>query len=171
MRVLRAAIVLLSSIIYLSLVFRLTEQTFWSHGLGDWLDPYFLNYLLEHWYHSARGFTDPVSPPMFFPARGTLGYSHGLVLYAPVYLAVRPFLHPFQAYSVTLLLVLEAGVLCLYLLFRKALALSFIESLFLTAFFVTSPNVMSGVLGVWSQRASVFLIPPVALLVLVSVLL
>ena len=46
--------------------------------------------------------------------------------------------------------------------------LSFIESLLLTTFFFTSQNVINGSVGVWSQRASVFLVPPILLLALVS---
>jgi hypothetical protein len=164
----RASIVLVLSVSYFAHVFRLPEDTVLKFGLGDWVDPYFINYLLEHWYHSVWGFTDPSSPPMYFPARGTLGYSHGLVLYAPFYLAVRPFLHPFQAYSLTLFLILVTGTLCLYLVFRRFIRLGFIESLLLSAFFISSRNVINGATGVWSQRASVFLIPPILLLVLIS---
>jgi hypothetical protein len=51
---------------------------------------------------------------MYFPAQGTLGYLHGLILYVPFYMAARAFLHPFQAYNVTLLFVLEIGILSLY---------------------------------------------------------
>src|SRR6266508_2655750 len=144
-----------ASLAWLSHVFQLTRETFWSTGLGDWIDPYFINFLLEHWYSSVRHLTDPMSPPMFFPVRGTLGYSHGLVLFAPFYLLVRPFAHPFQAYSLALCLVMLTGILSLYAILRKFLALSFLESFLLTAFFATSANVVSGILGVWSQRASV----------------
>ena len=44
---------------------------------------------------------------MYFPAHGTLGYSHGLIGYAPFYILARPFLHPFQAAALTLFLVIE----------------------------------------------------------------
>jgi hypothetical protein len=167
-RLARASIVLVLSLFYLSSIFQLTHDAFWQAGLGDWMDPYFINFLLEHWYHSVWNMTDPASPSMFFPVRGTLGYSHGLILYAPFYMAVRPFLHPFQAYGLTIFLVMETGITCLYSICRKFLGLSFIESLLLSAYFMTSLNVTSGFLGVWSQRASVFLIPPILLLLLVS---
>ena len=153
---------------YLGYVFNIVHTTFWNAGLGDWIDPYFINYLLEHWYHAVSTFSDPSSPPMFFPAHGTLGYSHGLILYAPFYIAVRPFLHPFQAYSLSLFLLIETGIICLYVIFRRFFGLSFIESLLLTTFFFTSQNVINGTVGVWSQRASVFLVPPILLLGLVS---
>lgn len=168
MSAVHAGVALVASAAYLSSVFRLRDSVFWTTGLGDWIDPYFINYLLEHWHHSFWQMTDPASPPMYYPARGTLGYSHGLVLYVPFYLVLRLLFHPFQAYNLTLFLVLEVGALCLFLVFRRSLALSFLESFLLTAFFVTSPNVVNGYIGVWSQRASVFLIPPILLLAVTS---
>lgn len=168
MRLVSASILLAVSLSFLSRAFQLSLATFWDSGMGDWMDPYFINALLEHWYRSVLSGTDPSSPPMYFPTRHTLGYSHGLVLYAPFYLPLRPFLHPFQAYNLTLFVVLEIGIVCLYVLFRKFFRLSFIESLLLTAFFFTSQNVVNGPISVWSQRASVFLIPPILLILLVS---
>ena len=168
-KVSRAAILLVVSLSYLSYVFQIFHRTFWTSGLGDWIDPYFINYLLEHWYHSISTFSDPVSPPMYYPVQKTLGYSHGLILYAPFYVAVRPFFHPFQAYSLSLFIVMETGILGLYVIFRKFFELSFIESLLLTVFFFTSPNVINKSVGVWSQRASVFLIPPILVILLVSI--
>jgi hypothetical protein len=167
-RLARASIVVAVSALYFACVFRLPDDTLLRSGLGDWVDPYFINFLLEHWHHSIWSLADATSPPMYFPVRGTLGYSHGLILYVPFYMAVRPFLHPFQAYNLTLFLVLETGALCLYLIFRKFVGLGFVESLLLSAFFFSSPNVINGGTGVWSQRASVFLIPPVLLAALVS---
>jgi hypothetical protein len=160
--------VLALSLLYFSSVFQLYSATPLHSGLGDWIDPYFINYLLEHWYRSFLSFTDPASPPMYFPARGTLGYSHGLILYAPFYAAARLFLHPFQAYTVSLFLVMEAGCLCLYVLLRKFLRLGFFEALILTIFFVSSRNVLQASIAVWSQRASVFLLPIILLIVLTT---
>jgi hypothetical protein len=167
-KVSHVAIVLVVSLSYLSYVFQIFHHIFWTFGLGDWIDPYFINYLLEHWYHSISTFSDPVSPPMYYPVQKTLGYSHGLILYAPFYVAVRPFFHPFQAYSLSLFIVMESGILGLYVIFRKFFELSFMESLLLTVFFFTSPNVINKSIGVWSQRASVFLIPPILAIVLGS---
>jgi glycerol uptake facilitator-like aquaporin len=167
-RLIHASIVLALSVSYFAYVLRLHDRTFLTSGLGDWIDPYFINYLLEHWHHSVWTLADPSSPPMYFPVRRTLSYSHGLILYAPFYVAVRSFLDPFQAYNVTLFLVMETGAVCLYLIFRKFLRLAFIESLLLSAFFFTSANVINGGTGVWSQRASVFLIPPILLMALVA---
>ena len=167
-RLARGSIVLALAAWYVSSVFQLSGP-FWNAGLGDWMDPYFINYLLEHWHRSVWTLADPSSPPMFHPAGRTLGYSHGLILYAPVYVAVRPFLHPFQAYNVTLFLVVLGGTLALYAVLRRFLRLSFVESLLLAALFATSANISNGFLGVWSQRASVFLIPPIMWLTLASI--
>jgi hypothetical protein len=147
--------------LYLCLAFRLFEHTFWTTGLGDWWDPYFINFLLEHWYQSGLRFTDPTTPPMFFPVEGTLGYSHGLILYVPFYVLARLFLHPFQAYNMALFTVMGSGVLCLYAFLRRFVHLTFAESLLVTLFFLTSSNVMGPWIGIWSQRASVFLVPAI----------
>ncbi|CAN5785071.1 hypothetical protein BH18ACI5_BH18ACI5_20400 [soil metagenome] len=167
-RFLRASVLLVFSLGFLGTVFHVAGSSFWTGGIGDWMDPYFINYLLEHWHHSLWTLSDPFSPPIYFPAVRTLGYSHGLVLFAPFYMLVRPFLHPFQAYSAALFLIVETGVICLYLLLRRLFALSFLESLLLTLFFVTSLNVTNGLVGVWSQRAYVFLIPPILLTLVVA---
>ena len=105
---------------------------------------------------------------MFYPAQKTLGYSHSLILYAPFYVPVRLLFHQFQADSLSLFIVIETGLICLYVIFRRFMQLSFVESLLLTVFFFTSSNVINGTIGVWSQRASVFVVPPIALLALFS---
>ena len=165
----RAAIVLALSLAYLAYVFELSKPRAWTAGLGDWMDPYFINALLEHWYRAILDFGDPSSPPMYYPAGKTLGYSHGLILYAPFYVPLRLFLHPFQAYNFALFLVLEVGAVCLYLFFRRAMHLSFLESIVLSAFFVSSENVTNGTTSIWSQRASVFLVPPILLMMFAAV--
>src|SRR5439155_7567391 len=118
-KLLRLSAVIAVSAVYFGHIFQLPHGAFWTAGLGDWVDPYFINFLLEHWHHSLRHFADPSSPTMYFPVRGTLGYSHGLILYALFYLAVRPFMDAFQAYNVTLLLVMEIGSVSLYVIFRR----------------------------------------------------
>ena len=165
----RGATLLACSLAYLGSVFQLWGGAFWSAGIGDWMDPYFINYLLEHWYYSVKTLANPASPPMFHPAGGTLGYSHGLLLFAPFYIPARLFLHPLQAHNLTLLLVILTGILSLYVLLHRFLRATVLESALLTAFFAGSANVMNGPLGVWSQRVSVFLVPSILLLILASV--
>src|SRR5262245_53575096 len=157
-------VVMGASTLYFGHAFRLLSCTLTSFGLVDCIDPYFINSLLEHWYRSVSRLADPGSPPMFFPAAGTLGYSHGLILYAPFYLLVRPFTHPFAAYTLTLFLVMNVGAISLLGVFRRFVSLGVLESVVLVAWFVASPNVMSAYIGTWSQVASVFLVPPILLL-------
>ena len=52
-RLVNASIVLALSVSYFAYVLRLHDRTFLTSGLGDWMDPYFINYLLEHWHHSV----------------------------------------------------------------------------------------------------------------------
>ena len=152
---------------YLGYVFQVASGAPLTHGLGGWHDSYFINALLEHWYVNLLQLADLPSPPMFFPAAGTLGYSHGLILYAPFYVALRQFADPFLAHTLTIWLVMELGTVCLYLLVRRA-GLGIVASLLLTAFAVTSANIVTEGTGLWSQRASAFLIPPVLLLLSAS---
>jgi hypothetical protein len=166
-RIARGSSVLVLSLAYVSYVCRVFDPAFWNSGVGDWMDPYFINAILEHLYQSAAHLTDPSSPPMFFPAPRTLGYSHGLVLYAFYYLPVRLFVHPFVAHNLTLFLAITAGIVSLYLLLRR-LGLSFAEALLLTAFFATSANIANATMSIWSQRGSVFLIPPILVLLHLS---
>ncbi|MDP9224021.1 MAG: hypothetical protein M3P18_09215 [Actinomycetota bacterium] len=51
----------------------------------------------------------------------------------------------------SLFIVIETGILCLYVIFRKFFELTFIESLLLSVFFFTSQNVINKSVGVWSQ--------------------
>ena len=162
--VLRAVAVLGAAVAYLAFVFRLDDEQPRLSGLGDWIDPYFINGLLEHWFHVLTSFGNPASPPVFHPAPHVLGYSHGLVLFAPFYAAFRFWLHPFHAYTAAILAVILVGVGALYALLRQS-GRSFVESLALCALFSSSANVMNGATGVWTQRASVFLIPPALWLV------
>ena len=156
------------AVAFLSYTFDVFGSDFWTSGIGDWMDAYFVNGLLEHWHHSVWSGSDPSSPPIFFPARKTLGYSHTLVLYAPFYLPVRLLTHPFQAHSLALYAVMLTGIVCLYLVLRGWFRVSFVEAFLLTASFATSPNIINGGTIIWSQRASVFLIPPILLLGLFS---
>lgn len=161
------AIVVLSGA-YLDYVFRLHTGVWRRYGLGDWIDPYLINAILEQWRYSVRHFASPVSAPLFFPQRGTLGYSHSLVLYAPFYVIARVALDPLVAHTVTILAVIEFGILSLYAILRRFVLMGVVESVLLVAVFATSRNVVNGLTGVWTQRASVFLVPPILLIGLAS---
>jgi hypothetical protein len=164
----RLVLVVALPLAYFASTFRIADWKPPESGLGDWMDPYFINFLLEHWYYSISTFRDPLSPLMYFPVSGTLGYSHSLILYAPFYVVLRPFVDEFQAYTLALMLVLVTGAACLLVLFRR-LGLGLVEALALGALFVTSSNVINGGTGIWSQTASVFLIPPILTILAASV--
>ena len=153
---------------YFASAFRIADWKPPESGLGDWIDPYFINFILEHWYYSIGTFHDPMSPLMYHPVSGSLGYSHSLILYAPFYVVLRPFVDEFQAYTLALMLVLVTGSASLLVLLRRV-GLGLVEALALGALFVTSANVINDQTSVWSQTASVFLIPPILLILTASI--
>jgi hypothetical protein len=167
-RLVRGIVAVCLALAFFSSVFQIRQNGFWSAGMGDWRDPYFVNALLEHWTQSLIHFRNPISPPMFFPQEMTLGYSHGLILYAPIYAPLRLFFHPFQAYNLTLFVVMVLGTISLYALLRMHFRLTFVESVVFTAFFATSANIINGAIAAWSQRASIFLVPPALLMMVYS---
>lgn len=133
-------------------------------GLGDWIDPYFINFLLEHWYQAIGHGADPLALGIFYPGSHALGYSHSLLLFAPFYAVVRPFLHPFLADTAALALVLVTGSVSLFVVFRRGLRLTLVEAVVTSAFFWTSANAVNGSTGIWEQRASIFLVPTIAVI-------
>lgn len=159
----RGLIVAAGTLLYLGYVFRAGSDQIRTLGLGDWIDPYLINGLMEHWFHVIRTGANPASPPMFHPAPHVLGYSHGLILFAPFYVVPRVFLHPFHAYTAMLFAAMAVGSMSLYALLRR-LTLTFFDAFVLSAFFLCSANVTNGTTAVWTQRASVFLIPPILLI-------
>ena len=160
---LRAAIVIGLSAWYFAGVLHLADGAWKTSGVNGWIDPYFINVILEHWRTSLLHGTSPASPPVF-PATHTLGFSHGLVLYSPFYVLARTWLPPFQAHTIALWFVMTVGTVSLYLLLRRGPKLGSVEAILLTAFFATSLNVVNGEAGAWSQRLSVFTMPPILLL-------
>ena len=164
----RLVLVVALPLAYFAAAFRIADWKPPESGLGDWIDPYFINFLLEHWYYSISTGRDPLSPLMYFPVSGSLGYSHSLILYAPFYVVLRPFVDEFQAYTLALMLVLVTGAACLLVLLRRV-GLGLVEALALGALFVTSSNVINGGTSIWSQTASVFLIPPILIILTASI--
>src|SRR5262249_8425217 len=97
-RTARGVTVLALALGYFNYVFARASGIWRTRGLGDWIDPYLINGLLEQWYYSLGRLSDPASPPMFYPAPSTLGYSCSLILYVPFYVLLRPWMHPFEAH-------------------------------------------------------------------------
>ncbi len=52
-------------------------------------DTRLIAYLCEHWYQALQGKAALLSPSMFYPAKGTLGYSDALLLFVPPYSLLR----------------------------------------------------------------------------------
>ena len=145
---------------YLAFLFHVEGLRLPSAGIGSWADPYFVNFVLEQWVHAARTLSDPASPPMYHPIRGTLGYSHSLILFAPLYIAARAGLHPFQAETFTLIVVFGAGAVSLFVMLR-VIGVRALPAAALTALVVSSPNVIHSGTETWMQRASFYLVPPI----------
>jgi hypothetical protein len=61
----------------------------WDQMYGDRGDSRLVGFLLEHWYLVLHGTDGALSPPMFYPVQDTLGYSHALIGYLPLYLPLR----------------------------------------------------------------------------------
>lgn len=168
-RLARAALVATLSTAFFAHVFRFGDGSWQTSSLGAWIDPYFINFVLEHWRSSLLHLTDPASPPMYFPATHTLGYSCGLILYVPWYVLLRVWWHPFVAYTLTIFAVLQFGTWSLYAFLRRALGLGVASALVLTFSAATSLNLIHPETGAWTQRASVFLVPQILWLAAVVV--
>jgi hypothetical protein len=46
-------------------------------------------YVCEHWYRALHGQEELLSPPIFYPVKGTLGYSDVMLLFVPPYSLLR----------------------------------------------------------------------------------
>lgn len=80
---------------------------------GDRVDPRFVTFCLEHEYRSLTGHGSFLSPPFFYPVRGTLGYSDVVLGDLPMYSLFRATgLMPFYAMKMT---AWSADILCFLL--------------------------------------------------------
>ena len=65
-------------------------------------DTRLIAYLCEHWYQALHGRAEWLSPAMFYPAKGSLGYTDALLLFVPPYSLLRAAgLDIFTALAVT----------------------------------------------------------------------
>jgi len=71
------------AIVYFARVFQIPSGVPAQSGIGDWVDSYFINYLLEHWRYSLLHLTNPATPPMFYPEPGAIGVAACLVSLRP----------------------------------------------------------------------------------------
>ena len=103
---------------------------------GDRGDTRFCAYILEHEFKSLSGHGEFRSPPMFYPAQGTLGFSELFLGILPPYTVFRGLgSDPFSALQLTLIL---SDLLCFGLtlvLFRRGFGWGLLPSAFGAAFY------------------------------------
>jgi len=127
---------------------------------GDRGDTRFCAYILEHEFKSLRGQGDFRSPPMFYPAQGTLGYSELFLGILPPYAAFRDLgADPFSALQLTLIL---SDLLCFGLtlgLFRRGIGWDLLPSAIGAAFYTFNQARFAQLMH--PQMQAGFLIPAV----------
>ena len=91
---------------------------------ADTNDSRFITSILEHWFAVARGIANWNSPLMFYPEKGTLGYSDFLLGYAILYVPARFIgLQPHVALNVVVIISSLLTFTFTYFLTRRAVAL------------------------------------------------
>jgi hypothetical protein len=121
----------------------------WQHSGGKGLtgldrvqadpgDSRFIAFLLEHWNNVLHGRADWRSPPIFWPVRGTLAYSDGLVGMGIVHSALRTGLGVFAAMNAQLILLSLATFAAAYALFARGFGLSVLAATLGAYFFAFS---------------------------------
>ncbi len=98
---------------------------------GNVGDARFNLFVLEHWFRSLQGQNLLLSPPMFYPVQGTLGYSDAMFLFALPYSVLRfCSVGMFTAYQLTLYLAVVLGLVSMCYFLHKKLGLSPVVSAF-----------------------------------------
>jgi hypothetical protein len=98
---------------------RYTLLTGFDRVQADTGDSRFIAFLLEHWNNVLHGAADWRSPPIFWPVKGTLAYSDGLVAMALLHAAFRTFLSVFVAINLQLVLLTLATFAGTYWMLRR----------------------------------------------------
>ena len=129
---------------------------------GDRGDGRLVPFLLEHWYQVIKGNNSWLSPPMFYPVKGTMGYADLLVAYALPYSALREIgLGIFEASTFTVVLLNFLNYLICFVLLKKVLCLNLLASCAGAFFFAfNSPKLVQ--LGHLQLQPLIFL--PLALI-------
>jgi hypothetical protein len=161
-----ASINLLCFAVFLCLFLWLFDFSKLSQGgmlLGDDGDARFNGVILEHWFQVIRGGATWDSPSFYYPAKGVLGYSDGLILYAPIYATLRfAGADSYLALTQTVLLLPIIGYLSLFAFFRKVLALDAAGALLLSVAGILNTNFYLGFVVFYQVFTIVFV--PAALL-------
>lgn len=96
---------------------------------GDRGDARLVTFLLEHWYQVLRGNNSWLSPPMFYPVKGTIGYADLVIGYAVPYSLLRALgLDMLYATEVAIIFISFANYFVCYILLRKILNLNTLAS-------------------------------------------
>jgi hypothetical protein len=128
---------------------------------GDRGDARATVYMVEHWYQVFRGNAEILSPAMFYPAKGTIGYSEAMILHAFPYSGLRlAGVDMFTALAVPVVVFAFLNYAACYYLLRRVLRLNVVASVAGAMFFAfNSPR--SNHPGHWAYQAA-FLLPIVA---------
>jgi hypothetical protein len=103
---------------------------------GDRGDARSTIYLTEHWYQVFRGQAEALSPAMFYPVKGTLGYSEVMFLHGIPYSLLRASgLDMFSAVAVPLVLFSFLNYVACLILLRRIIGLNAIASVAGAMFF------------------------------------
>jgi hypothetical protein len=111
---------------------------------GDRGDGRLVTYLLEHWYQVFKGNDNWLSPRMFYPVKGTLGYADLLFGYVLPYSMLRAAgMGIFEASEFTIILLNFLNYLVCFVLLKKIFRLNTLASCTGAAFFAfNSPKLM-----------------------------
>jgi hypothetical protein len=111
---------------------------------GDRGDSRLITILLEHWYQVFQGTNEWLSPPMFYPVKGVLGYADLLLGYAIPYSILRVFgVGMFKAAELTVILINFGNYLICFVLLKKILRFNTFASCVGATFFAfNSPKLV-----------------------------
>jgi hypothetical protein len=127
---------------------------------GDVGDARATIYLTEHWYQVFRGNAEALSPAMFHPVKGTMGYAETMFIHALPYTALRVAgMDMFGAIAVPVMLFTFLNYATCYVLLRRVLGIGAAGSVVGALFFAfNSPRFNHS--GHYGYQASFFV--PVA---------
>lgn len=114
-------------------------------------------YLVEHWYQVFRGHAELLSPGMFYPVKGTIGYSETMFVHALPYSGLRlAGMDMFSALALPLVLFNFLNYAACFFLLRRVLGLNVVASIAGAMFFAfNSPRFNHP--GHYGYQASFFL--------------
>ena len=103
--------------------------------MGDRIDVRFCSFINEHLFQALRGKAEWLSPAMFFPHKGTLGYSDVFLLHFLAYAPFRVFTdNPFSALQFSVIMLNLLTFVTTFLFLRRGLLTSTVAAT-LGAFF------------------------------------